>query len=164
MPTNEEIIEENPMENPENIANSPSDNSTNIDDTQIGNNNSLVQGDEVAGSETLEEGVDEPASTSPEEIIETDTGDVDLGDTGEDLGDFEFGDTESPAYYNLEEEFSTYSTENIEVYTDLEAFETSTIQVDLYQYTILQRLEFMQYALCIVIALLFLQIFVRYKK
>ena len=66
---------------------------------------------------------------------------------------------------NQETEVSYYSnSEIVEIYTDLEAFEASTIQVDLYQYTILNRLEFIQYALCIVIALLFLQIFVRYKK
>lgn len=59
---------------------------------------------------------------------------------------------------------SGQDAESVEVYTDLEAFEASTMQVDLYQYTILNRLEFIQYALCIVIALLFLQIFVRYKK
>lgn len=56
------------------------------------------------------------------------------------------------------------TTEELEICTDLDEFETSTVQVDLYQYTILNRLEFMQYAICIVIALLFLIIFMRYKK
>ena len=63
-----------------------------------------------------------------------------------------------------EENFTEETTEEYEVCTDEEVFRESTIQVDLYQYTILKRLEFMQYALCIVIALLFLLIYLRYKK
>lgn len=63
-----------------------------------------------------------------------------------------------------EENFTEEATEEYEVCTDEEVFRESTIQVDLYQYTILKRLEFMQYAVCIVIALLFLLIYLRYKK
>lgn len=63
-----------------------------------------------------------------------------------------------------EENFTEETTDEYEVCTDEEVFRESTIQVDLYQYTILKRLEFMQYAVCIVIALLFLLIYLRYKK
>ena len=45
-------------------------------------------------------------------------------------------------------------TEQIQ-YTDLDEFLNSPIQLDLYQYHVLKRLEFIQYAFCIVIALLF---------
>lgn len=45
-------------------------------------------------------------------------------------------------------------TEQIQ-YTDLDEFLNSPVQLDLYQYHVLKRLEFIQYAFCIVIALLF---------
>lgn len=56
------------------------------------------------------------------------------------------------------------STEDYEICTDIDEFESSTIAVDLYQYTILKNMEFMKYAFAIIIALLFLILFMRYKK
>lgn len=164
----DEIIEEIPMENQENITDNPTDNSVDIIDTEIGENNSLVQeenGNQDAGTDS-EFGEDVPDSlpSTEEEILETDNGDISFGDDVE-MG-FDEIENQLPeyTYYGLNQEVTPYSTENVEVYTDLDAFESSSIQVDLYQYTILNRLEFIQYALCIVIALLFLQIFVRYKR
>lgn len=47
------------------------------------------------------------------------------------------------------------------VYDNLEEFESSPVYVDRYEYEILKRLEFIQYAAAIIIALLFLLIFRR---
>ena len=156
MPLDDEIIEEGSMEGEENIEDNPTDNPTDIDDTEVDGDESLVQDEEEKGSipeteepETLPGEQDEEPEEEPEEENS--------------LSDNSMEDDEGTEE-ELEEEISTLSLENIEVCSDLEAFESSTVQVDLYQYTILNRLEFIQYALCIVIALLFLQIFVRYKK
>ena len=164
----DEIIEENPMENQESITDNSTDNSIDITDTEIGGNDSLVQeenGSQDTGTDSvIGEDVPDSSPSTEEEIIETDNGDFSLGEDTE----MEFGEIENQmpeyTYYGLNQEVTPYSMENLEVYTDLDAFESSSIQVDLYQYTILGRLEFIQYALCIVIALLFLQIFVRYKR
>jgi hypothetical protein len=45
------------------------------------------------------------------------------------------------------------------VYTDLEEFEASSAYVDRFQYEILKKFEFIQYAAAIMIALLFLLLF-----
>lgn len=55
------------------------------------------------------------------------------------------------------------SANTLPTYDSREEFEASSLQVDLYQYTILNRLEFIQYALCILIALLFLTLFLKQK-
>ena len=161
MPLDDEIIEENSLENQE----SPSDNSTsypvNPDDPEIENDDSLVQDGDDSGS-SFPAGDDEPDDSLNDSNIPEDTSNEIVGDEtmiDEETvseGSDEVSESENVVYYT--------TTEDVELYTDLEAFEASTIQVDLYQYTILNRLEFMQYGLCIVIALLFLQIFVRYKK
>ena len=169
MPLDDEIIEENPVEGEENPADNPSVYPSDSPDPEIGGNDSLVQDEEELGSnspgienlepDVLPEGEDtENVEEGMDSVEDLDILDEILDQNHED--DYLLDDD----YYSSEEEIMNYSMENIEVYTDLEAFESSTIQVDLYQYTILNRLEFMQYALCIVIALLFLQIFVRYKK
>lgn len=164
----DEIIEEIPMENQENITDNPTDNSIDITDTEIGDNNSLVQeenGSQDTGTDSvIGEDVPDSSPSTEEEILETDNGNVSFGEDTE-MG-FDEIENQMPdyTYYGLNQEVTPYSTENVEVYTDLDAFESSSVQVDLYQYTILNRLEFIQYALCIVIALLFLQIFVRYKR
>lgn len=143
MPLNDEIIEEDFVEDTETTSDNSTDYPVDSPDSEIIEDD-LVQDEEEEGSDSdILEDEPEASPEDEEEILETDT------------GDFSFDD---------EEEISSYSLEEVEVCTDLETFEASTVQVDLYQYTILNRLEFMQYALCIVIALLFLQIFVRYKK
>ena len=153
MPIDETIVEEDIVENTEIVEDYTSNNSSDSPNTEIIDGDSLVQGEEeetgtdsMVGEEVPEASPEENTEIIPEEdeeeILETDTGD----------------------FYFEGEEISTYALDEVEVYTDLEAFTSSTVQVDLYQYTVLERLEFMQYAFCIVIALLFLQIFVRYKK
>ena len=153
MPIDETIVEEDIVENTEIIEDYTSNNSFDSPNTEIIDGDSLVQGEEeLTGTDSLvgeevpetspEENIEIIPEEDEEEILETDTGD----------------------FYFDGEEISTYALDEVEVYTDLEAFTSSAVQVDLYQYTVLERLEFMQYALCIVIALLFLQIFVRYKK
>ena len=57
-----------------------------------------------------------------------------------------------------------YFSEDYTILEDLEEFESSTVLVDRYQYAVLEKLEFLQYAHAIVIALLFLILFMRYKK
>ena len=61
------------------------------------------------------------------------------------------------------EEF-TETESSDEVCTEFEEFIESTVVVDRYQYAILENLEFIQYAHAIEIALLFLILFMRYKK
>lgn len=161
----DEIIEETPMENQENPEDNPTDNPIDFDDIEVGNDESLVQeenGSQDAGADSdFIEDVPDSSPSNEEEYIEIEEENISFEDDNE--IDFNETETDIPdyGYYGLTQ---TASVENVEVYTDLEAFESSSVQVDLYQYTILNRLEFMQYALCIVIALLFLQIFVRYKK
>jgi hypothetical protein len=45
------------------------------------------------------------------------------------------------------------------VYTDLEEFESSSAYVDRFQYELIKKFEFIQYAAAIMIALLFLLLF-----
>lgn len=56
------------------------------------------------------------------------------------------------------------SIEYTEIYTDEEAFKESTVQVNLYEYMILERLDIMTYGMCIVIGLLFINLFIRKRK
>ena len=156
MPIDETIVEEGVMENTEITPDNSGVNSSDSPDTEI-IDDSLVQEEEEMGSDSSV-GEEEP-ETSPDEELDILPEEI-LEETEEEILETDSGDF----FFNGEEEISSYVLENVEVYTDLDAFESSTIQVDLYQYTILNRLEFIQYALCIVIALLFLQIFVRYKK
>ena len=153
MPIDETIVEEGIMENQETTTDNSSVNPSDSPNTEIIDGDSLVQGEEEEMGTDSEIGEEVP-ETSPEEITEIIPEEIEEEILETDTGDFYFEG----------EEMSTFALENVEVYTDLEAFTSSTVQVDLYQYTVLERLEFMQYALCIVIALLFLQIFVRYKK
>ena len=142
MPLNDEIIEENSLESEESTSDNSTDYPADTDDPEVEGDDSLVQDDELGSS------APEREQPEPDEELDSSLENNSLSD-------------------NFTENHGTevtYSSETLELYTDLEAFEASTIQVDLYQYTILNRLEFIQYALCIVIALLFLQIFVRYKK
>ena len=142
MPLNDEIIEENSLESEEDASDYPTNYPADSDDPEVEGDDSLVQDDELGSS------APEREQPEPDEELDSSLENNSLSD-------------------NFTENHGTevtYSSETVELYTDLEAFEASTIQVDLYQYTILNRLEFIQYALCIVIALLFLQIFVRYKK
>lgn len=185
MPLDDEIIEENPPESEEGTSDNPADYPTDTDDPEVDGDDSLVQ-DEESGFTAPKEGQSEPddeeldsePEISPDEII-SDDGISDETVSDETLLDESISDETVlpekeyilPAADSISDNFIenqeyevSYSSETVEVYSDLEAFEASTIQVDLYQYTILNRLEFIQYALCIVIALLFLQIFVRYKK
>ena len=170
MPLDDEIIEENPLEGEEDTPDNPTDNPINSDDPEVEGDESLVQ-DEIDSGSSVHEGEQSEPDEFPDEVLEDDP-DVNFDETEipeeesvlpviDTVSDNELAHQEE----EQEEEIEVLSyTEAVEVYSDLEAFESSTIQVDLYQYTILNRLEFMQYALCIVIALLFLQIFVRYKK
>lgn len=164
MPLDDEIIEENltdiPADTPDNPVGDPVDSA----DPEVGND-SLVQDEIDSGSSTPDLEQTEPDEV-PEipEVPETDSGDSFPEQNTEQEDSLPEDEISPDEESGTEEVIITYSTEPVEIYTDLEAFESSTIQVDLYQYTILNRLEFIQYALCIVIALLFLQIFVRYKK
>lgn len=124
----------------------------------------------------VETSSDDSSETEEEIVTEEDTSEP------EELGEDNFTEEESSEFesesYGEDVEEPTIDYEKIinglyersasgndsEVLSELEEFENSTIQVDLYQYTILKRTEFMQYALCIIIALLFLIIFMRYKK
>ena len=179
MPLDDEIIEENPLEGEEDTPDNPTDNPINSDDPEVEGDESLVQDEIDSGSSVPEEEQSEPDEV-PDEVLD-DNSDINFDETEFpeadpelDFDEFDYPEEYITYVYNSvsdneldysEEEIETYNySEAVEVYTDLEAFEASTIQVDLYQYTILNRLEFIQYALCIVIALLFLQIFVRYKK
>lgn len=166
MPIDETIIEEVIMENTENVTDNPIDNSINSPDPEITNGDSMVQEEEEMGTDSYvgEEVPETSPDVFPDSLPENETDVIPENPIGEELENEEIIETETGDFYFDGEEISSYSLESVNVYTDLEAFETSTVQVDLYQYTILQRLEFMQYALCIIIALLFLQIFVRYKK
>ena len=65
---------------------------------------------------------------------------------------------------SVSENNALYLSGEYVVLEDLEEFESSTILVDRYQYAILKDLEFMKYSNCIVIALLFLILFMRYKR
>ena len=175
MPLNDEIIEENSLESEESTSDNSTDYPADTDDPEVEDDDSLVQ-DEESGSTAPEGEQSEPEEEEPDSDPENISDEIVPDETVPDeivLDETVLSDEESilPADDSLsdnsmeiqENEISSYS-ETVEVYTDLEAFEASTIQVDLYQYTILNRLEFIQYALCIVIALLFLQLFVRYKK
>lgn len=64
----------------------------------------------------------------------------------------------------VSENNALYFSEDYTILEDLEEFESSTVLVDRYQYAVLQKLEFLQYASAIVISLLFLILFMRYKK
>lgn len=116
-------------------------------------------------SETEEDIVTEEDTSEPEESGEDNF-------TEEESSEFEsesYGDDVEEPTIDYERIINglyerSASGNDSEVLSELEEFENSTIQVDLYQYTILKRMEFMQYALCIIIALLFLIIFMRYKK
>ena len=164
MPLDDEIIEENPLEGEEITPDNPTDNPVDSTDPEVGND-SLVQDEIDSGSSTPDLEQTEPDEV-PEipEVPETDSGDSFPEQNTEQEDSLPEDENSPDEESGTEEVIITYSMEPVEIYTDLEAFESSTIQVDLYQYTILNRLEFIQYALCIVIALLFLQIFVRYKK
>ena len=166
MPLDDEIIEENPLEGEENTPDNSADNPVDSDDPEVENDESLVQDEMDSGSTVPETEFVEPDEVPedfPEEDPEANYDEIEvpeeeyLSPVDETVSDNELD------YPEAEMEVSNY-TETVEVCSDLSTFEASTIQVDLYQYTILNRLEFMQYALCIVIALLFLQIFMRYKK
>lgn len=65
---------------------------------------------------------------------------------------------------SVSENNALYFSEDYVILEDLEEFESSTVLVDRYQYAVLERLEFLQYASAVVIALLFLILFMRYKK
>lgn len=65
---------------------------------------------------------------------------------------------------SVSENNAMYFSEDYTILEDLEEFESSTVLVDRYQYAVLEKLEFLQYAHAIVIALLFLILFMRYKK
>lgn len=65
---------------------------------------------------------------------------------------------------SVSENNAMYFSEDYTILEDLEEFESSTVLVDRYQYAVLEKLEFLQYASAIVIALLFLILFMRYKK
>lgn len=104
-----------------------------------------------------------PEQTESEDIPEDEENEGDSKEESQEESE-EKSDEDSEEELEVTEIIYYSESEPVEICTDLETFESSTIQVDLYQYTILNRLEFIQYALCIVIALLFLQIFVRYKK
>ena len=169
MPLDDEIIEKNPLESEESTSDNSTDYPADTDDPEVEDDDSLVQ-DEESGStapegeqsEPEEEEPDSDPENIPDEIVPDETIPDETVPEEESIlpADDSLSDNSMEIQKN---EISSYS-ETVEVYTDLEAFEASTIQVDLYQYTILNRLEFIQYALCIVIALLFLQLFVRYKK
>ena len=59
---------------------------------------------------------------------------------------------------------ANHSSEEVVVYEDLEEFKASSVQVDLYQYMILEKLEFIQYSLAILICMTILGLFIRFKK
>lgn len=65
---------------------------------------------------------------------------------------------------SVSENNAMYFSEDYTILEDLEEFESSTVLVDRYQYAVLEKLEFLQYASAIVISLLFLILFMRYKK
>ena len=102
--------------------------------------NELIQSDESDEGLDLEpqidSGTEEELQTEP--LVETDEEIIVDSETGEILS-------------------LTTETETI-LYTSLDDFKASAVLVDRYQYEILQKLEFIQYALVILIALLFLTI------
>ena len=102
--------------------------------------NELIQSDEsdegLDLKPQIDSGTEEELQTEP--LVETDEEIIVDSETGEILS-------------------LTTETETI-LYTSLDDFKASAVLVDRYQYEILQKLEFIQYALVILIALLFLTI------
>lgn len=124
--------------------------------------------------ETLEvetDGETETESVSDEmEIVEESSGEGQVSGnmiSGEDtselktmISDLQQSNAELRALY--EQNAVSASEPETEVYYDsLEEFTSQPVAVDLYQYTILTRLEFIQYGLVIMVALLFLILFRR---
>lgn len=107
-------------------------------------------------SEALEETSEESNEESSELIEEEDTDE-------EESSELETT-TEEATETVTETETETESIEAFLLSDDFEEFVGSTVVVDRYQYAILESLEFIQYAHAIEIALLFLILFMRYKK
>lgn len=113
------------------------------------------------GMEDENSGADDDTGTP----MDDGASDPDIGETGPDNPEDEVENTPSQVGCTCAETlisfFSTEMTldEEIIVYENLSEFEASTAVVDRYQYELLKRLEFMQYAQAIMIGLIFVLIF-----
>ena len=110
----------------------------------------------------LDESLDEDNPDSlPDELDVNDSSDDGSSVSANEL-DYEY--IQEMINRSVSENNALYFSEDYTILEDLEEFESSTVLVDRYQYAVLERLEFLQYASAIVIALLFLILFMRYKK
>lgn len=110
--------------------------------------------------------LDEPSDEDnpdmiPDELVGDETSDDGLSVSA---NEFDYEYIQDMINRSVSENNALYFTEDYVILEDLKEFESSTVLVDRYQYAVLERLEFIQYALAIEIALLFLILFMRYKK
>lgn len=113
--------------------------------------------DETETDSSESEYVDSEEPSTEDDILSDDGSSV----SGNDV-DYEY--IQEMINRSVSENNALYFSEDYVILEDLEEFESSTVLVDRYQYAVLERLEFLQYASAIVIALLFLILFMRYKK
>ncbi len=151
----EDVPEMIPEETP--AAEEPSTDDDGISDlvpTEEPSEDENIKESEETPEESPEE-TSEPEEVSNEEVIELPDGyrliDGVLYDADGNVVDISLLSEEEPE-------------ETPEIYNDLDAFKESTMEVDLYQYMVLERLEIISYALCILIGLFFISLFIRKRK
>lgn len=144
----DDILDEGPDELPEDYPDEePDDLESDIPENEYGDDDELFDEDnpdEEPGLLVVDESSDDGSSVSANEI--------------------DYEQIQMMINRSVSENNALYFSEDYTILEDLEEFESSTVLVDRYQYAVLEKLEFLQYASAIVIALLFLILFMRYKK